>query len=296
MNDDFLAWQSAHCQKVEAFLDALFVAEKSASPKLNEAMRYALLGGGKRVRALLAFAVAELKDLPLEIPLIIGAAVECIHAYSLIHDDLPAMDNDDLRRGKPTCHIAFGEALALLAGDALQTKAFEILSTPHPAFSAADQNALIWMLARASGDSGMAGGQAIDLLSVGKRLTQVELEAMHRLKTGALIAASIDMTALCLNATREEVEALSNFAKHVGLLFQVVDDILDCTQDSETLGKTAGKDIADHKPTYVQLLGLTNARDYAGAIYKNALSAIQPFGQSAQHLRHLTDFLCHRAF
>lgn len=296
MAEDFVAWQTAHCQKVESFLDVLLNKEKSASPKLNEAMRYSLLNGGKRIRALLAFAVAELKHLPLEIPLIIGAAIECIHAYSLIHDDLPAMDNDDWRRGKPTCHVAFGQALALLAGDALQTKAFEILSTPHPVFSAVDQNALIWILARASGASGMAGGQAIDLLSVGKTLTQVELESMHRLKTGALIAASVDMTALCLNANREEVESLANFAKHAGLLFQVVDDILDCTQDSKTLGKTAGKDAADHKPTYVQILGLANARDYAGAIYKNALSAIQPFGVAAQNLRNLTDFLCHRAF
>lgn len=296
MAEDFLAWQSGHCQRLESFLEQLLNKEKNASSQLNEAMRYALLGGGKRVRALLSFAVAELKDLPLEIPLIIGAAIECIHAYSLIHDDLPCMDNDDLRRGKPTCHIVFGEALALLSGDALQTKAFEILSTPHPAFSAADQNALIWMLARASGDSGMAGGQAIDLLSVGKNLTQVELETMHRLKTGALIVAAVDMTALCLNASSLEVQALSTFAKHVGLLFQVVDDILDCTQSSEILGKTAGKDAQDNKPTYVQLLGLTNARDYAGAIYKNALSAIQPFGQSAKNLRNLTDFLCHRAF
>ncbi len=296
MADDFESWQRTHCAKVEAFLTALFEKEKNACPKLADAMRYALLGGGKRVRALLAFAVAELKNAPPEIPLTIGAAIECIHAYSLIHDDLPAMDNDELRRGKPTCHIAFGEALALLAGDALQTKAFEILSTPHPAFSAADQNALIWLLARASGDMGMAGGQAIDLLSVGKNLTQVELEAMHRLKTGALIAASVDMTALCLNATRAEIDALAAFAKHVGLLFQVVDDILDCTQNTETLGKTAGKDAADNKPTYVQLLGLANARDYAGSIYKNALTSLQIFGESAHNLRRLTDFLCHRAF
>ena len=296
MADDFESWQKSHCAKVETFLTAIFEKEKNACPQLADAMRYALLGGGKRVRALLAFAVAELKNAPPEIPLTIGAAIECIHAYSLIHDDLPAMDNDELRRGKPTCHIAFGEALALLAGDALQTKAFEILSTPHPAFSAVDQNALIWLLARASGDMGMAGGQAIDLLSVGKNLTQVELEAMHRLKTGALIAASVDMTALCLNATRAEIDALAAFAKHVGLLFQVVDDILDCTQNTETLGKTAGKDAADNKPTYVQLLGLANARDYAGSIYKNALSALQIFGESAHNLHRLTDFLCHRAF
>ncbi len=294
MNEDFAKWQKTHCARVEDFLNQVLSVENADSHRLTEVMRYSLLGGGKRVRALLAFAVAELKNLPLEIPLIIGSAVECIHAYSLIHDDLPSMDNDDLRRGKPTAHVVYGEALALLAGDSLQTLAFEILSTPHPVCSTVNPCALIGVLAKSTGK--MASGQAIDLLSVGKALTQAELEKMHRLKTGALMGAPVEMVALSLNATQSEMSALHRFAEHIGLLFQVVDDILDCTQNTTTLGKTAGKDAAAQKPTYVALLGLPNARDYAASIYKNALSALQVFGSSAQHLRELTDFLCHRAF
>ncbi|MDR2625898.1 MAG: polyprenyl synthetase family protein, partial [Zoogloeaceae bacterium] len=232
--------------------------------RLHAAMCYAALGGGKRVRPLLVFAAGELVAAKEDALLACASAVELIHAYSLVHDDLPAMDNDVLRRGRPTCHVDFDEATALLVGDALQTRAFELLAAPG---LSAPARQLEWLsiLARASGSLGMAGGQAVDLASVGKTLSQPELELMHAMKTGALIRAAVLLGANCgarpLAASR--MAQLDHFAKRIGLLFQVIDDLLDCTASTATLGKTAGKDQAADKPTYVRLLGLAAARDYA---------------------------------
>lgn len=264
--------------------------------RLHAAMRYSTLGGGKRVRPLLAFAAGQLSHAPENRLAVVAAAVEMIHVYSLVHDDLPCMDNDDLRRGRPTCHIQYDEPTALLVGDSLQTRAFELLASPvldNPA----QQLEMLRVLAHASGSQGMAGGQAIDLESVGKTLSQPELEYMHALKTGALIRAAVWLGALCgepLNP--EEKAALDRFAKRAGLLFQVVDDILDCTASTATLGKTAGKDEAADKPTYVSLLGLAAARDYAEQLRGDALGALAPFGERARRLIELADFICHRKF
>jgi len=219
-----------------------------------------------------------------------------IHAYSLVHDDLPCMDNDDLRRGRPTCHIEFDEPTALLVGDSLQTLAFELLAS-QPISEPARQLEMIALLGHASGSRGMAGGQAIDLASVGKALNQPELELMHALKTGALIRAAVMLGALAGQAlSSEERQNLDRFAKRAGLLFQVVDDILDCTASTATLGKTAGKDEAAAKPTYVSLLGLDAARDYADELRNDALDALAIFGERATRLTQLADFICHRQF
>ena len=263
---------------------------------LHDAMRYATLGGGKRVRPLLAFAAGELSNAAPEKLEIIACAVEMIHAYSLVHDDLPCMDNDDLRRGRPTCHIEYDEPTALLVGDSLQTLAFELLASPSIA-EPAKQLEMIHLLAHASGSRGMAGGQAIDLASVGKTLNQPELELMHALKTGALIRAAVLLGALAgQTLSTEERQHLDRFAKRAGLLFQVIDDILDCTASTATLGKTAGKDEAAAKPTYVSLLGLDAARAYAEALRGDALEALSIFGPRAARLIQLADFICHRQF
>jgi farnesyl diphosphate synthase len=259
-------------------------------------MRYATLGGGKRVRPLLVFAAGELTNAAPEKLDIVACAVEMIHTYSLVHDDLPSMDNDALRRGRPTCHIEFDEATALLVGDSLQTMAFELLASQS--ISSPDrQLEMITLLAHASGSRGMAGGQAIDLASVGKTLNQPELELMHALKTGALIRAAVLLGALTGDAlTAEERQNIDRFAKRAGLLFQVVDDILDCTASTATLGKTAGKDDAADKPTYVSLLGLDTARAYAEQLRRDALEPLACFGARASRLTQLADFICHRQF
>ncbi|MDR1848770.1 MAG: polyprenyl synthetase family protein [Zoogloeaceae bacterium] len=270
------------------------------SPKrLHEAMRYSVLGGGKRIRALLAFAAGDLTDARREPLLVASAAVELIHAYSLIHDDLPCMDDDALRRGRPSCHVAFDEATALLAGDALQSLAFECLAKSAP--SPEQQLRSVRILARASGSLGMAGGQAIDLESVGKSLSREALEWMHTMKTGALIRAAVHLGALCGNrlSDAEELEEwaeLDRFAGCAGLLFQVVDDILDGTTESATLGKTAGKDDAANKPTYVSLLGLNEAKHYAGELRDEAHEILAELGAGAKRLAELTDFICERRF
>ncbi|HET6721035.1 MAG TPA: farnesyl diphosphate synthase, partial [Rhodocyclaceae bacterium] len=251
---------------------------------------------GKRVRA--GLVLASFRAAGGAHPGIAGvaAAVEIVHTYSLVHDDLPCMDDDDLRRGKPTCHVRYDEATALLVGDALQTEAFSLLCQT-PLADPARRLELVTTLAHASGSRGMAGGQAIDLASVGQALTQPELELMHALKTGALIRAAILLGALCgeaLDATQRE--RLDHFAKRAGLLFQVVDDILDCTASTATLGKTAGKDAAADKPTYVSLMGLTAAREFAENLHAEAMSALDIFGPRARRLRELSDFIAHRHF
>lgn len=282
----FAAWQAAQLARVEQALDEWMPAQAPAG--LGEVMRYAVQGGGKRLRPLLALAACEAVEGAPQAALRAACAVELIHAYSLVHDDMPCMDNDVLRRGKPTVHVRFGQAQALLAGDALQALAFEIL-TPEPSAAtsadmpAAMQAALCRLLARAAGADGMAGGQAIDLASVGLPLTEPELRAMHRRKTGALLLASVRMGAACAAhpLPAAALQALDAYGHALGLAFQVVDDVLDVTADSALLGKTAGKDAAAGKPTYVSLLGLEAARQLAADLLaqaENALNALQASG------------------
>jgi farnesyl diphosphate synthase len=282
--------------RTEAALARFLPGSDSIPARLHEAMRYATLGGGKRVRPLLAHAAGELTGATADQLDIVASAVEMIHAYSLVHDDLPCMDDDVLRRGRPTCHVEFDEPTALLVGDSLQTLAFELLAS-QPIGEAKQQLEMIALLAHASGSRGMAGGQAIDLASVGMPLNQPELELMHALKTGALIRAAVLLGALAGQPLSSEERAnLDRFAKRAGLLFQVVDDILDCTASTATLGKTAGKDEAAAKPTYVSLLGLEAARAYADELRSDALDALSIFGERAARLTQLADFICHRQF
>ncbi len=292
----FADWMAAIQARVENSLAEQLPGAESIPSRLHEAMRYATLGGGKRVRPLLVFAAGELTGAKPQQLDITACAVEMIHAYSLVHDDLPCMDDDVLRRGRPTCHVEFDEPTALLVGDSLQTLAFELLAKKTDGDSAR-QLEMISLLAQASGSRGMAGGQAIDLASVGKALNQPELELMHALKTGALIRAAVLLGALSGQAlSAEERNNLDRFAKRAGLLFQIVDDILDCTASTATLGKTAGKDEAAEKPTYVSLLGLTAARRYAEELRNDALGALAIFGERASRLTQLADFICHRQF
>jgi len=246
---------------------------------LGDAMRYAVLDGGKRLRPLLVLAASEAVAGNDEAALRAACAAELIHAYSLVHDDLPCMDNDVLRRGKPTVHVKFGEADALLAGDALQALAFELLTPEDASFAPTVQARLCRLLARAAGSEGMAGGQAIDLASVGVALDEESLRRMHRLKTGALLQGSVEMGAACAEQVAPAALAgLRDYGAALGLAFQIVDDILDVTADSETLGKTAGKDAAADKPTYVSLLGLDGARAEAAQLHGQALAALDRSG------------------
>lgn len=296
MTLEFKSWMQDVQLRMEQTLAAVLPAETHIPDQLHAAMRYSVLDGGKRVRPLLAFAAGAVVDAPAERLQYAGAAVELIHAYSLVHDDMPAMDNDVLRRGKPTCHIAFGEASALLAGDALQTAAFDVLTAYHLANDPADQLKMVGILARASGSLGMCGGQGIDLYSVGQALSLPQLEEMHGLKTGALIRAAVLLGSYCGSAISDEDRArLDLYAKCIGLAFQVVDDILDEEADSATLGKTAGKDAANNKPTYVSLLGLAGAKEKAAELKAGALAAIAPFGEKARGLELLADFIVERS-
>ncbi len=279
MSLDLKAWMQPHLERVEQALSSGIALHSPAD--LGAAMRYAVLDGGKRLRPLLVLATAEAVGDAPNSPAALKAAcaIELIHAYSLVHDDMPCMDNDVLRRGKSTVHVQFGEAQALLAGDALQTLAFEFLTPQDASVSAAVQAACVGLLARASGYQGMAGGQAIDLASVGQRLTEDQLRQMHRLKTGALLLCSVQMGAACVAGVPAPVQAaLQRFGEALGLAFQVVDDVLDVTADSATLGKTAGKDEAADKPTYVALMGLDAAKAYADALAAQAMQALADTG------------------
>jgi farnesyl diphosphate synthase len=281
-------WSRERQQRIEDALVRLLAGEQG---RLGDAMRYAVLGGGKRVRPLLAFAAGEVgaaDPARVEGP---AAAVELIHAYSLVHDDLPAMDDDTLRRGKPACHVAFGEALALLAGDALQARAFGVLAESGiPA--AGDACAL---LARAAGAAGMAGGQGIDLAATGTTLALSDLTTMHRMKTGALIAASVQLGARCGRPlAASHITALDLYASAAGLAFQVVDDLLDVEGSAASLGKTAGKDAARGKPTFVSLLGSIEARRHAAHLRAEAHDALAPFGNAARRLHELVDWIVTR--
>jgi farnesyl diphosphate synthase len=293
MNPDvaFAVWSGERAQRVAGVLEAALPAPSEPPLALHEAMRYAVLGGGKRVRALLAYAGGELAGADPAHVDAAAAAVELIHGYSLVHDDLPCMDNDVLRRGKPTCHVAFGEAMALLAGDALQSAAFEILANA----GAGDARRQLALLAQAAGSRGMAGGQAIDLAVVGTTLRLPELEQMHQLKTGALIRASVRLGAGCgRTLAAGENEALDRYASAIGLAFQVVDDVLDVEGTAQSLGKTAGKDAAQQKPTYVSLLGLAAARQRIEMLRADAYAALTAFGAPARRLNEIADWIALR--
>ena len=273
---DFSAWSAKQLVHVERALSAWVPADAPAG--LGDAMRYAVLDGGKRLRPLLVLAASESVQGNPHAALRAACAVELIHAYSLVHDDMPCMDNDVLRRGKPTVHVQFGEAQALLAGDALQAFAFELLTPEDERILPAVQATLCRQLARAAGSAGMAGGQAIDLASVGLALTQDQLRNMHRLKTGALLQASVMMGVACGVSSAAAQKALADYGAALGLAFQVVDDILDVVADSATLGKTAGKDAASDKPTYVSLLGLAPAQAHAQELLAQAHEALAASG------------------
>ena len=292
---DFQAWSRETATRVENALSELLPASRIAPSRLHDAMRYSTLGGGKRVRAMLVFGAGELTHADGDRLKVAASAVEMIHAYSLIHDDLPCMDDDVLRRGKPTCHVEFDEATALLAGDALQSLAFQLMGEYRLADSADVQLKMIQLFAAAGGSRGMAGGQAIDLDAVGKAISIPELEYMHILKTGALIRASVLLGAHCGNALpQSDLDRLDRYAKCVGLAFQVVDDILDEEGDAETLGKTAGKDKANAKPTYTSLMGLPDAKRFAAELLSDALECLSSFGAEAARLREIADFIVHR--
>jgi farnesyl diphosphate synthase len=290
MKDDlsYAVWSAERRARIEATLEDALPAPEGGARKLVQAMRYATLGGGKRIRALLAYAAGEFAGADTAGVDPAAAAVEMIHAYSLVHDDLPSMDDDTMRRGRPTCHVAFGEATALLAGDALQSQAFAVLGRARWR----DAGGACALLAEASGALGMAGGQAIDLAATGSAMSEQELETMHRLKTGALIRAAVRLGAAAgrpIDASAES--ALDAYARAAGLAFQVVDDVLDVEASSATLGKTAGKDAAAGKPTYVSLLGLDAARAKARSLGDEARAAVAPYPGSRRLVEIANDIV-----
>jgi len=283
--------------RIEKALRATLPAPDIAPARLHSAMRYAVLGGGKRVRPLLAYGAGELASAQPDRVDRAAVAVEMMHAYSLVHDDMPAMDDDVLRRGRPTVHVEFDEATALLVGDSLQSLAFQMLSEHRLADDVRRQVEMVELLARACGSRGMAGGQAIDLESTAKSLTVAELEFMHIHKTGALIRASVALGARCGNGLSDgQLTQLDHFSKFIGLAFQVVDDVLDADSSTATLGKTAGKDARNNKPTYVSTLGLERARDLARELRDDALHALDLLPESGGRLRQLADFIVSRKF
>ncbi|MBZ0132142.1 MAG: polyprenyl synthetase family protein [Rhodocyclaceae bacterium] len=294
---DFQSWMTAVQQRTERSLESLLPASDIAPRRLHQAMRYATLGGGKRIRPLLCHAAGELAGADSARLDIAGCAVELIHAYSLVHDDLPCMDNDVLRRGKPTCHVEYDEATAMLVGDALQAQAFLLLSDHVLADDPLRQLEMLRLLAQAAGSRGMAGGQMIDIEGTGQILTRAELEFMHVHKTGALIRAAILLGAQCGTPMPEgEIARLDHFAKRVGLLFQVIDDILDAEASTATLGKTAGKDAAQGKVTYVSAMGLAEAREMADSLRSEARETIEAFGERGRRLHELAHFIVTRKF
>jgi farnesyl diphosphate synthase len=284
-------------QRVEQALQQWLPAAEENPERLHAAMRYASLGGGKRVRPVLVYATGKALGVPLAQLDGPACAIELIHAYSLVHDDLPAMDDDDLRRGKPTCHKAYDEPTAILVGDALQSLAFEVVASDSAMVEdSALRLAIVAELARASGSRGMAGGQAIDIAAEGKQLTLEQLQNMHRYKTGALIRASVRLGALSSPRTSEgQRKGLDRYAEAVGLAFQIRDDILDVEADTATLGKPQGSDQAKGKPTYTSLLGLAGAREKARELHQRALEGLENFGEEAAPLRWLSAYIVERA-
>jgi geranylgeranyl diphosphate synthase type II len=290
------AYRQACRTRVDACLEQLFEAPQDDLARLYQAMRYSVMNGGKRVRPILVYAACEALGGAAEQADDAACAVELIHAYSLVHDDLPAMDDDDLRRGQPTTHRAFDEAAAILAGDGLQSLAFSVLAEPRRRAASAELHLrMLTILARAAGPQGMVGGQAIDLQSVGRRIDRRALESMHRHKTGALIEASVCLGALASGKADEAaLAALQTYARAIGLAFQVQDDILDVESDTTTLGKTQGKDQARDKPTYPAVLGLESAKAYALELLDQALTALKAFDERAEALRELARFIVDR--
>ncbi len=294
-NKQSLSEFAADCsERVGKHLEAILPSAQITPAQLHQAMRYALFNGGKRVRPLLVYAAGLACNGTMDALDDAACAVELIHSYSLVHDDLPAMDNDDLRRGKPTCHNVYGVAMAILVGDALQSLAFQLLSreSQHP--DPEKQLQMIGILARASGSRGMAGGQALDIEAIGAEMNLPELEIMHIHKTGALIRSSVQLGALCSGASAAQRKHLDHYAKAIGLAFQVQDDILDITSDTQTLGKTGGKDEQDNKPTYVSLLGLDDARKKAQELVDEAVQALDGFAEEADRLRQLAHYIIAR--
>jgi geranylgeranyl pyrophosphate synthase len=289
---------AAYQARVETALATRLPPADQVPKRLHEAMRYVALGGGKRVRPLLVYFTGEVLGLPPTVLDAPACAIELIHAYSLVHDDLPAMDDDDMRRGRPTCHIAYDEATAILVGDALQVLAVKILADdPTLERDANVRLALIDVLAEAAGPAGMAGGQAIDIESIGKPMTRSDLERMHRLKTGALIRASVLMAALCrTDLAPDRRQQLVRFAESAGHAFQVQDDILDVEGDAGRLGKTPGADEARHKPTYPSIVGLDEAKRIARGLYQDSLDALSDFGDAAEPLRWLSAYIIERDY
>ncbi len=294
----FQSHLAAYQKRVDSALDKYLPSEDPPEHNLAEAIRYSVIGGGKRIRPAMVYAAGEAMGVSTNLLDIPACAVEMIHAYSLIHDDLPAMDNDDLRRGRATCHKAFDEATAILAGDALQALAYEILAKDqHAELTPEHRIAMLSLLTEASGAHGMAGGQAVDLASVGKQLTLAQLEHMHRLKTGALIRASILLGGMCKHdITPDEIDILDNYAQCIGLSFQIQDDILDVVADTETLGKPQGSDEAQHKPTFPAILGLDASRQRALEQHEKALKILQPLDEKANTLRLLSAYIVERQF
>jgi len=292
----FQEWITSHSERTELALERLLDSAHATPQRLHEAMRYAAQGGGKRIRPLLVYAAGQLgdqkKSLNAESLDAAAVAIECIHAYSLVHDDLPCMDDDDLRRGRPTVHKAYDEATALLVGDALQTRAFEMLANAN--CDAQVRIKMISVLAAASGSRGMAGGQAIDLDSVGKKLDLPGLKQMHAMKTGALLSCAVELGGIAAQLSPAQMVYLDAYSKSLGLAFQIVDDVLDATSDSQTLGKTAGKDAANDKPTYVTLMGLDYAQKQAKELQEKAIASLDSFGAQAQALKDLALLVVNR--
>ena len=294
MTIDFPAWLTATQAQAETAVERYLPTTSTGQDTLHEAMSYVSVGGGKRFRPLLVAAAARLGAADTEALSQAMAAIEYVHVYSLVHDDMPEMDNDSLRRGKPTCHVQYDQATALLVGDALQTLAFDVLSRPVN-LPAAQQLQRVQVLARASGSEGMAGGQGIDLANVGKDLSLAQLQHMHGLKTGALIRAAVALGGLsCSDVSASLLADLDVYADKLGLAFQVIDDVLDCEQDTATLGKTAGKDEEANKPTYVKLLGLEGARTQAISLAEEAKAAVATYGDAAAALLGLADYVIKR--
>jgi len=291
----FAVWAQERQRRIEAVLDRSLEGRNGEPARLVEAMRYAMLGGGKRMRPLLAYAAGELVEASPDVVDGPAAAVEMIHAYSLAHDDLPCMDNDDFRRGRPTCHKVFGDGIAVLAGDALLTVAFEIVSHAKPT-RRYDMATLLREVAIAAGSRKLIAGQVADLEAEGKKTTREELRYIHENKTAAMLTASVCLGAMSANATTKELGAMTHFGRALGLAFQVIDDILDVTQTSEKLGKSAGKDIAAQKATYPAIIGLEPARAEARRLTRNARTALKIFGKRGEALHALADYLLAREY
>lgn len=292
---EFSAYLKSSAQRVDRALDGFLPKEKVAPSTIHQAMRYAVFAGGKRLRPILCLAAAEACGGEDELALPAACAVEVLHTYSLVHDDLPCMDDDDLRRGRPTCHKVYGEGMAVLCGDALLTEAFLMLtqSKPTPRYPI---GVLVQELALTSGSRHLIGGQVMDLEGEGKSLTKAQLVKIHRAKTAALLTTSLRLGAMAVNATPAKLEALTTFGECLGLAFQIIDDILDVTQSTEVLGKTAGKDVDVAKATYPAIVGLEKSRKEAATLTKKAMAALEVFGKKAQRLHQIADYLLVREY